>query len=337
MTKTRKMFLIFLLLVVCLVLAVPLSVLKSSTRFGENERYLYIYPGQTTADVRHMLQELGVHRMTGFTLLDKTLGYKVRPGRYRINRGDSMLEIFRRLRNGQQEPVRLTIPSVRTMDRLAGYLGDHLMLDSAEVATAFRDAAFCETYGYSVETLPALFIPNTYEVYWTLSLEQLMERMQRENDAFWTKERSDKAKAMGMTREEVATLASIVDEETANNAEKPMVAGMYVKRLSIDMPLQADPTVKFALGDFALRRIYQKHLTVDSPYNTYRNTGLPPGPIRIASVAGIDAVLNHVPHDYIYMCAKEDFSGTHNFAKTYSEHLKNALRYTQALNQRNIK
>ena len=135
----------------------------------------------------------------------------------------------------------------------------------------------------------------------------------------------------------MATLASIIDEETANNGEKPMVAGMYINRLHKQMPLQADPTVKFALGDFSLRRIYQKHLTIDSPYNTYRNVGLPPGPIRIASIAGIDAVLNYVHHDYLYMCAKEDFSGTHNFARTYPEHLQNARRYVQALNERNIK
>lgn len=140
-----------------------------------------------------------------------------------------------------------------------------------------------------------------------------------------------------MTHREVMTLASIVDEETANKAEKPMVAGMYIKRLQVGMPLQADPTVKFAIGDFSLRRIWEKHLSVDSPYNTYKNTGLPPGPIRIPSVDGIDAVLNYVHHDYLYMCAKEDFSGTHNFARTYGEHLQNARRYAQALNHRGIK
>ena len=164
-----------------------------------------------------------------------------------------------------------------------------------------------------------------------------MERMEKEHAKFWNKERTEKAKAMNMTPVQVATLASIIDEETANTAEKPMVAGMYYNRLKTDMPLQADPTIKFALKNFGLRRIYNKLLRVDSPYNTYKNTGLPPGPIKVASIAGIDAVLNHAEHDYIYMCAKEDFSGTHNFAITYEEHLRNAAKYSKALHERGIK
>ena len=211
------------------------------------------------------------------------------------------------------------------------------MMDSAVVAQHFADSAFCRQYGYDTATMACLFIPNTYEVYWNTSLEDFMKRMQKENTIFWNKERLRLAEATGLTPNEVVTLASIVDEETANNAEKPMVAGMYINRLRTGMPLQADPTVKFALHDFSLRRIYHNHLNVESPYNTYRNTGLPPGPIRIPSIAGIDAVLNHVKHDYLYMCAKEDFSGTHNFARTYREHLANAAKYSKALNQRGIK
>ena len=261
----------------------------------------------------------------------------VRTGRYRVEDGMPALDLYRRLRNGQQEPLRLTLPSVRTLDRLASRLGSQLMLDSATVATAFYDSTFCQEYGYRLETLPALFIPNTYEVYWNISLPALMKRMQQENARFWTKERQAKADALGLTHEQVATLASIVEEETANDGEKPMIAGMYYNRLKMDMPLQADPTVKFATKDFAAKRIYEKMLRVDSPYNTYRNTGLPPGPIRIPTVAGIDAVLNYTKHDYLYMCAKEDFSGTHNFARTYAEHLVNAAKYSDALNKRGIR
>ena len=225
----------------------------------------------------------------------------------------------------------------RTIDRLAGALSRKLMLDSAEVARHLTDSAYCARWGYNTATIPALFIPNTYDIYWNVSLDKFMERMQKEHKTFWNFGRMEKAKSMGMSPVEVATMASIIDEETANNGEKPMIAGMYYNRLKTGMPLQADPTVKFALKDFALRRIYNKLLQTDSPYNTYKNTGLPPGPIKIASIAGIDAVLNHVRHDYLYMCAKEDFSGTHNFAKTYQEHLNNAARYTKALNQRGIK
>ena len=322
--------------IVALLLAVPPIVLLSSSYNAEQEGLVYIYDSDTPVTVKQKLAESGV-RTCGFSLLNRLLDYKVRSGRYSIRKGESLLSIFRKLRNGQQEPLNLTIPSVRTLDKLYAYLGEHLMMDSAMIAQTLTDGWTNGEHSYSIETLPALFIPNTYQVYWNISVPDFMARMQRENDAFWSDERDAKAQTMGLTREEVATLASIVDEETSNNQEKPMVAGMYVKRLSIGMPLQADPTVKFALGDFSLRRIWGKHLTVDSPYNTYKNTGLPPGPIRIASIVGIDAVLNHVKHDYLYMCAKEDFSGTHNFARTYPEHMQNARRYAQALNQRGIK
>ena len=231
----------------------------------------------------------------------------------------------------------LTIPESRTMDRLAGALGKKLMVDSTALAILLQDNDFCQRFGYDTATIPALFVPNTYEVYWNTSIDNLMERMQKEHQRFWNEERTKKATAIGLTPNEVCTLASIIDEETANNAEKPMIAGMYLNRIQKEMPLQADPTVKFALKNFALKRIYHDMLTTDSPYNTYRNVGLPPGPIKIASIAGIDAVLNRVAHNYLYMCAKEDFSGKHNFAVSYSEHLRNAAKYSKALNERGIK
>ena len=182
-----------------------------------------------------------------------------------------------------------------------------------------------------------MFIPNTYEIYWNIPVTKLLSRMKKESDSFWTSDRQAKAKAIGLTPQQVITLASIIDEETAVNAEKPMIAGMYINRLKTGMPLQADPTIKFALGQFGLHRIYYDLLSVASPYNTYRNIGLPPGPIRIPTTVGVDAVLNAVSHDFLYMCAKEDFSGTHNFAKTYSEHLQNARKYSAALNARGIR
>ena len=234
----------------------------------------------------------------------------------------------------------LTIPESRTPDRLAAALSHKLMLDSATLAEAFTDMTRYRQWeidDYDTCTLPCLFVPNTYEVYWNISIDKFMERMKREHDKFWEGQRHEKALALGLTENEVCTLASIIDEETANNDEKPMIAGMYLNRLHVGMPLQADPTVKFALKNFGLRRIYHDMLFYDSPYNTYRNEGLPPGPIKIASIKGIDAVLNRVDHDYLYMCAKEDFSGTHSFAVSYKEHLQNAARYAKALNDRGIK
>ncbi len=302
------------------------------------DTYLYIDADDTPDSVRLKIQQAGQPDvMWGFDLLTSYTKYSVRTGRYALQAGDSMWALFRRLRNGVQTPLRLTLPSVRTLDRLAGHLAHRLMLDSAQVATAFADSTFCRAYGYDTATLAALFIPNTYEVYWNLSLDKFMARMQQEHARFWNDERRRRADAIGLTPVEVATLASIIDEETAVNAEKPMVAGMYLNRLRIGMPLQADPTVKFALRDFRLRRIYHAHLEVPSPYNTYLHKGLPPGPIRIASLAGLEAVLHAVEHNYLYMCAKEDFSGTHNFAANYSQHLANARRYARALNRRGIR
>ena len=302
--------------------------------------YVYIDDNDNLDSVFVKLEPIASdHGLMAFKMMSRHGGYcdNIRTGRYAISPDQSTIRVFRNLKNGHQDPVRLTIPECRTMDRLAGFLSKKLMMDSVAVSILFSDSSFCAQQGYDTATIACLFIPNTYEVYWNISIENLMKRMQKENENFWNVQRKLKAEALNLNKNEVCTLASIIDEETANNAEKPMIAGMYLNRLKADMPLQADPTIKFALKDFALKRIYHNMLQFNSPYNTYKNTGLPPGPIKIASVAGIDAVLNRTPHDYLYMCAKEDFSGTHNFARTYQEHLKNAAKYSQALNERGIK
>lgn len=302
--------------------------------------YLYIDQDDTADSVYQKLTPLATkHGMTALRTMARHTDYEehVRTGRYAISPGENAVSIYRRLKNGQQSPIMLTIPEARTMPRLAALLSRKLMVDSAEIANALTDPIVCQQVGYDTATIACMFVPDTYEVFWNISVSNLLQRMQSEHDRFWNDERRAKASAIGLTPNEVSTLASIIDEETANNGEKNMIAGMYLNRLKTNMPLQADPTVKFALKNFALRRIYHNMLQTDSPYNTYKNTGLPPGPIKIASIKGIDAVLNRVEHDYLYMCAKEDFSGTHNFATTYKEHLQNAARYTKALNERNIK
>ena len=307
---------------------------------SDNVVYLYIDDDDTQDSVFVKLQPLtSASGLTSLSALLRHGNYNehVHSGRYAIEPGDGPITVFRRLKSGQQTSLNLTVPEVRTLDRLAAVLGQKLMIDSAAIADALYSQDKCQQYGYDTTTIAAMFVPNTYDVYWNMSVDRLMERMQKEHDRFWEGEREAKAAQMQLTPVEVCTLASIIDEETANNAEKPMIAGMYLNRLKIHMPLQADPTIKFALKQFELKRIWQKLLFIDSPYNTYMYEGLPPGPIKIASIKGIDAVLNAVDHDYLYMCAKEDFSGTHNFATTYNEHLKNAARYSKALDERGIK
>ena len=203
--------------------------------------------------------------------------------------------------------------------------------------TGFQWMAKYRKFDQNIHTGRYAIRPNeNYQVYWDMSVDDFFKRMQTEHKRFWNDERLAQATAIGMTPEEVCTLASIVEEETNNNEEKPMVAGLYINRLHTGMPLQADPTIKFALQDFGLRRITNEHLKVNSPYNTYINSGLPPGPIRIPSKKGLDSVLNYTKHNYIYMCAKEDFSGTHNFASNYADHMANARKYWKALNERKI-
>lgn len=263
--------------------------------------------------------------------------YRVRTGRYAVAPGERILPVFRRLRRGQQEPLTLVVPSVRTTERLAQVVGERLMMDGNELTRLLADSSFCAQWAHTPATIPALFVPNTYQVYWDMSVSAFMRRMQREWDVFWTPQRRAQAAQLQLTPIQVATLASIVDEETAYTPEKPTIAGLYLNRLSRGMLLQADPTVKFAKGDFAARRIYKADLATPSPYNTYIHPGLPPGPICIPSISGIDAVLRRHEHSYLYMCANEDFSGTHRFASSYAQHLRNARRYAQALNKRKIK
>lgn len=329
--------------VICLVIVIGLGYYYFFTDFAkdsETKNYVYIDDDDTADSVFTKLEPYSTeHSLCRFKILARHTGYteNIRTGRFSVAPGISTINMFRNLRNGHQEAQMLTIPESRTMDKLAGVISRKLMLDSLMLERSLTDNDFCGRWGYDTATIACLFVPNTYEVYWNISLDAFMERMVKEHDHFWNGDRTAKATSLGLTPNEVCTVASIIDEETANNSEKPMVAGMYLNRLKVGMPLQADPTIKFAMKRFELKRIYHDMLFYESPYNTYQNIGLPPGPIKIASIKGIDAVLNRVDHEYIYMCAKEDFSGTHNFAKTYSEHLKNAAKYSKALNERGIK
>lgn len=265
----------------------------------------------------------------------ENLPENVHPGRYAIDPDMNNQQLARKLAMGWQDPLNITISgSIRTFERLAAVLSRNLEIDSAGVLSHLRNDSLIASMGFDSVGIRAMFIPNTYQVYWTISEEELLKRMSREYERFWNDTRKEKARMLGMTPLEVSTLASIVYEETKKTDEMPAVAGVYLNRLRINMPLQADPTLIFAAGDYTIRRVLKAHTRIDSPYNTYKNRGLPPGPISVPSIDAIDAVLNYQDHDYLYFCAKEDFSGYHNFAPTLREHMKNARRFQRALTER---
>lgn len=274
-----------------------------------------------------------------FIRLSHWLKYQdqIKTGRYAVRPAMSNLDLLNELRRGQQMAVRFTFNNVRLIDELAERIASQLMLTKTDLLSLLRDSVQCAALGFTPETIQAMFIPNTYEVYWNITPESLLKRMKKEYDIFWNEKRLAKAKEIGLSPLEIAILASIVEEETAVYDEYPIVAGLYINRLKRRIPLQADPTIKYALGDFTLQRILFEHLEIDSPYNTYKYVGLPPGPLRIPTIKGMDAVLNYMHHNYLYMCAKEDFSGRHNFAVTLMEHNRNANRYRAELNRRNIR
>lgn len=335
--KKKKLLFLFAFIVL---LAVGYAYSIISSGFGiAKTTYVYI---DERKDYNDLIEQLNtkakIKSHSDFNILASLLGLKdnLRVGRYAVSPDMSVLGLIRNIRNGRQEPVDLKFNNIRTKTDLAKRISDQLMFSEENFLAILDDPAQCAKYGFAPSTIVAMFIPNTYEFYWNVSLEDFMGRMDAEYKRFWNEDRIAKAKAAGLTPVEVSILASIVEEECTYSDEYPMVAGLYLNRLRIGQNLQADPTVKFAVGDFSLRRILNVHLQVDSPYNTYKYAGLPPGPIRVPSIKGIDAVLNYSHHDYLYMCAKEDFSGRHNFAVTYADHQRNAALYRKALDARGI-
>jgi UPF0755 protein len=266
----------------------------------------------------------------------KNYPHSVKSGRYIIDKPISYNALINILRGGRQTPLEVTFSKLRTLNELAGRIGGQIEADSAEIIDFFSDQANYADDGFTKENVIAVFIPNTYEFFWNTTARKLYSRMLREYRKFWNDDRIKKSQAIGLTPVEVSILASIVDEEASRGDEKPRIAGVYLNRLKRGIPLQADPTVKFAVNDFTLNRILYKHLETESPYNTYRHSGLPPGPIGCASIEGIDAVLNAENHDFLYFAAKSDFSGYHNFARTLAEHNRYASQYRRELNRRKI-
>ena len=301
---------------------------------------IYIPTGSDYNQVKDLLTE--THCIVNEKSFDwvaqkKELPANVHPGHYIVKNGMSNNQLVNMLRGGLQTPVKVKFNNLRDVNQLAGRIASQIEADSSSIANLLHNQEYIHQLGFNDQTIPALFLPDTYEFYWNTDAEGFVVRMFQEYNKFWNSERKDQAQAKGLTPIQVSTLASIVNKETNMTDEMPRVAGVYLNRLKNNWLLQADPTLIFAWNDYSIRRVLDRHKEIESPYNTYKHIGLPPGPICIPSVAAVKAVLNAEDHHYFYFCAKEDFSGYHNFAKTLSEHNRNAARYQQALNQRGIK
>jgi UPF0755 protein len=301
---------------------------------------VFLVPSGATFDlVQDQLYDEGhVNDLLSFSTLAKLMKYDqyVKPGRYLLRSNMSNIEAIRLLRSGEQTPVNVTFNNVRLKPELAERLCENLEADAEQFLALLNDGEFVKQYGFTTENILTMFLPNTYEFYWTTSAEELFERFHQEYQSFWSERRLTKANTLDMSPEEVVVLASIVESETNKPDEAPKVAGLYINRLQRNIALQADPTLVYAAGDFTIKRVLNKHKEIDSPYNTYKYAGLPPGPIRVPSINAIDAVLNYEDHNYLYMCARGDFSGYHNFATNLSTHLANARRYQRALSQAGV-
>ena len=304
---------------------------------NDSKEYIYIPTGSNLNDVVNILKNKNILiNSNSFIWVAKQKKYdtNIKSGKYRINDKLNNNDLVNLLRSGNQVPVRVTFNNVRTIEDFASVISSQLEIDSSLIVKRIQDSTFLDSLNFNKYNIATLLIPNTYEFYWNISIENFIIRMIKEYSVFWNKNRIAKAKEIGLSKKEVSILASIVEkEQNIKIDERKIIAGLYLNRIRRNMKLESDPTLVFAIGDFSIKRVLNKDKKINSKYNTYKYKGLPPGPICIPSINSIDAVLNAANHNYIFMCAKEDFSGYHNFAKTYKQHLKNALKYQKALNK----
>lgn len=334
----KKILLSLLLIGAVLAAILAWVFLGSATTFNEKRKYLFVYTGKAdkSSVISSLEQSELISNIGAFEWLANRMDVwnKLRPGRYEIKKGQSLLSIVRMLRNNRQSAVDLVIKKVRTNEDLAHLISKNFEADSLAVLAFINNPDSLQQLGVDENTLMTLVIPNTYTLFWNTKTGRIFQRLKTEKENFWSKNnRISKAENTGFTPQQIYTIASIVEEETNKQDEKGNVASVYINRYEKGMRLGADPTVKFALKDFGLKRIYEKHLQVQSPYNTYRNSGLPPGPICTPSPKTIDAVLDAPKTDYYFFVAKSDFSGYHTFSRNYAEHLKNAKEYQKALDE----
>lgn len=299
--------------------------------------YIKIPTGSTLDEVVRILRDSSlILNESSFRTMAQRMNYKGRAGRFQLEPGWSSYELVRHLRGGKQAPVKVVLVNERLPEDIAAKVARFIESDSLTMISLLNDTTYLDSIGYNSQTLLSLFIPNTYEFFWNTSPQKFMERMIKEHDNFWSKDdRQAKAASLGLSKEQVYTVASIVERETNDDGEKPRIAGVYLNRLALNMPLQADPTLVFASRDWESRDLAQ-YKTLDSPYNTYKYPGLPPGPISMASIPSLDAVLNREKHDYVFFCALGDGSGKHSFAVTYDSHLVNVRRYKENLLKRGL-
>lgn len=334
----RTIWLILLLLVLLLIGWVAFGLLRPAGKSGK-EGFIYIRPTTTMAQVETQLtREIGLRNSPFMKLGNKLLRVErnLRPGRYAVTGRMSLVKLYRVLLYGNQTPLKITFNNIRTQQQLVETLSKPLAFDADSLTALLTDTTFCDSLGFNTETIRCLFIPDTYEVYWTITPRELIDKIATGYRHFWNDQKTEMARKEGLSPIDVCIIASIVEEESAQTKEYSDIAGLYINRLRRGMKLQADPTLKYAQGNFAAKRVNGEMLQTDSPYNTYRYEGLPPGPIRYPQKSSLEAVLHYTHHDFYYMCARSDFSGYHDFARFYTEHQLNALRYQKALNERNI-
>ena len=338
----KRTVLVISALVIIMIIALALiynRLFSMSIHPGREKISLYIPTGSSYSQVIDTLNsrlEIPDMSLLDWVAVKKKYPDHVKPGRYLIEGNTSYVGLINLLRSGKQKPVRITFNNIRTLNQVAGRIGKQIEADSADIVAFFSDEKNYSEDGFRKENIIALFIPDSYEIYWNTNAEGLYKRLLKEYRLFWNEERIALAKAKNLDSFEVAILASIIDDEVIKQDEKPRIAGVYLNRLKRGIPLQACPTIKFALNDFTISRVLFKHLQVDSPYNTYKHNGFPPGPIGCPSKEGIDAVLNAEKHEYLFFAAKSDFSGYHNFSRTLAEHNRYAAMYQNELNKRKI-
>jgi UPF0755 protein len=340
---TVRKFIIALVIIIILALG-GTGIFYYLRYFGPNvtdqEEYLYIRTGSNFSDVYKTIREEGIVKdSTTFLWAAHNRNYinRVKPGRYKLHSGMSNRDLIRMLILGEQDAVKLSIKNLRLKENFAGFVSKKLETDSLSIISLLDSAQYVEKLGFTKDNIYTMILPNTYQFYWNVPAQKIIGHMFGEYQKFWTPERKQKAAAINLSPVKVSILASIVDAEALHDDEMPTIAGLYLNRLKKGMKLESDPTVIFAANDFTIHRVLNKQLAINSPYNTYKYAGLPPGPIMMPSINAINSVLDYKKNDYIYMCAKEDFSGYHNFATNHAEHLINARKFQHALDERNIK